>query len=447
MKKFLAILLALVMVLAMVACGGDKAPAADDTAGSTDAGSTEGESGGSGLVDTTTSGFGGQDEGEDISNEYTGEIGMYDPNYDYNANPRWKVCYYVLATSVLYEAFGDAFEHWCSVMNLEYGGLIDYAGDKDAYLSNLQTIATEYDGVLLDPDAEQYKRCAEILNEAGTAWMGCMSDARDYAAEGKPLLHPYIGFNQYDVGKICAEYLIGYYQKTFPDVPADQIAWSCIDYSTSPTLHMRETGFYETITAHDPTIADRYWVADTAIATFDLDTSNTVMSAVLAEHPEYEYWMVFGETDTQSQGAAVAFDTAGLTETCATVTFGGTGLQLQWDAGIQDSWVAACYLPQTIYAEPIIGALYAFMSGQATPETIFEDWIPLDEPAPYARRSLPAFWIEYENYKHVIKWSDIYAGSNFYADYPAEFNGQPITRDDFSTTVKIPAEGYRGSQG
>ena len=95
MKKFLAILLALVMVLAMVACGGEKAPATDDTAA--DTGATEGES----FADTSTSGFGGQDEGEEISNEYSGELGMYDPNYDYNANPKYKVVYYVLATGVL----------------------------------------------------------------------------------------------------------------------------------------------------------------------------------------------------------------------------------------------------------------------------------------------------------------------------------------------------------
>ncbi len=439
MKKFLAILLALVMVLAMVACGGDKAPADTGADTSTDAGN---EAGGESYVDTSASGLGEQDE--NVDNTATGEIGMYDPNYDYNANPRYKVVYYVLATSVLYEAFGDAFEHWCSVMNLEYGGLVDYAGDKDAYLSNLQTIATEYDGVMIDPDAEQYKRCAEILDEAGTPWMGCMAEARDYAAEGAPLLHPYVGFDNYQVGVICANYLITYYQNKYPDVDPSEIAWGCVDFSTSPPLATRQVGFYETLIAHDPTIADRYWVADTAIGTFDLDTSNTVMSAVLAEHPEYEYWMVFGETDTQSQGAAVAFDTAGLTDTCATVTFGGTGLQLQWDAGIQDSWVAACYLPQTIYAEPIIGALYAYMIGQTTPEEIWPEWYKEGEA--YAMRGLPAFWIEYGTYKHVIKWSDIYAGSNYYADYPAEFNGQPITRDDFSVRVAIP-EGYAGYEG
>ena len=47
MKKFLAILLALVMVLAMVACGADKAPATD--AGNTDTGASTGaEQGASG---------------------------------------------------------------------------------------------------------------------------------------------------------------------------------------------------------------------------------------------------------------------------------------------------------------------------------------------------------------------------------------------------------------
>ena len=203
---------------------------------------------------------------------------------------------------------------------------------------------------------------------------------------------------------------------------------------------------YDTVVAHDPTIADRYFTGDVAAIGLTTDAGSQVVAAVLSEHPEYEYWMCYGLIDDISMGAAIAFDVAGLTDTCATVTFGGTGLQLQWDAGIQDSWVAACYLPQTIYAEPIIGALYAFMSGQATPETIWPEWVPNNEIVPYAMRSLPAFWIEYENYQHMIRWSDIYAGSDFYSEYPDEVNGKPITRDDFSVSVPIP-EGYAGYEG
>ncbi|MBQ9858431.1 MAG: hypothetical protein IJO77_05450 [Oscillospiraceae bacterium] len=443
MKKFLAILLALVMVLAMVACGGggEDTPPADDGAASGGE-AAGGES--SGVADTSTNMMGGQDEV--VDNTATGEIGMYDPNYDYNANPKYKIAYYVLATGVLYEAMGDAIEHWCTMMNLEYGGMLDCGNDKDAYLSNLQTLATEYDGLLIDPDGEQFTRCAEILDEQGTHWMGVMGAARDFTKEGAPLMHPYVGFDQYQIGVICGDYLVKYYQKQYPDVDPSEIAWIGTDFSTFPLFHSRQQGFYDTVVAHDPTIADRYFTGDVAAIGLTTDAGSQVVAAVLSEHPEYEYWMCYGLIDDISMGAAIAFDVAGLTDTCATVTFGGTGLQLQWDAGIQDSWVAACYLPQTIYAEPIIGALYAFMSGQATPETIWPEWVPNNEIVPYAMRSLPAFWIEYENYQHMIRWSDIYAGSNFYSEYPDEVNGQPITRDDFSVSVPIP-EGYAGYEG
>ena len=438
MKKLLAILLAVLMMLAMVACGGggsDAPAAADDEAAG-------GES--VGVADTTTSMIGG-DTGP-IDNSATGEIGMYDPNYDYFANPRYKIAYYVLATGVLYEAMGDAIEHWCTKMNLEYGGMLDSGSDKDAYLSNLQTLGAEYDGLLIDPDGEQFLRCSEVLDEVGCHWMGVMGTARDFTAEGAPLMHPYVGFDQYQIGVICGEYLVKYYQAKYPDVDPTEIAWLGTDFSTFPLFHSRQQGFYDTIVKHDPTIADRYFVGDTASTGLTIDAGNQVVAAVLSEHPEYEYWMCYGLIDDISMGAAAAFDTAGLTDTCATVAFGGTGLQLQWDAGIQDSWVAACYLPQTIYAEPIIGALYAFMTGQATPETIWPEWVPNNEPVPYAMRGLPAFWIEYENYQHMIRWSDIYAGSDFYSQYPDTVNGQPITRDDFSVSVPIP-EGYAGYQG
>lgn len=446
MKKVLAIVLALLMLVGMAACGNrdNKDDVSDSDKENANIAGSE-ENGKNDVKEDVK-----EDETKTGNNEVIAQ-GKFDPDYDYSANPEYKICYYLLSTGVLYELMGDAFEAWCEQMNLEFGGMIDAGGDKDLYISNLVTLADEYDGLLIDPDAMQYDRCAEILNEAGTPWMGVMAEARDYSQDGNPLLHPYVGFNNYSVGVIMAEYLIDYAEKNWNDVDKSQIAWACVDYSTSPVLHLRETGFYETLTAYDSTIAERYWTADTSIATFDVDTSNTVVSSMLAEHTEYEYWCVFGEIDDMAQGAAAAFDTAGLTESAAVVTFGGTGLQYQWDAGMQDSWVAACYLPNPIYAEPIICALYAFMNGDATPETIWTDWVPTAEVVPYAMKLLPAYWIEYETYQHVIKWGDIYGGIDLFPDYPSTYvneNGETveITRDDFSTDVEIPADrvGYNG---
>ena len=232
MKKFLAILLALVMVLAMVACGGN-ADAGNTEAGNTDAGNTDASTG----AEQGASGgaLAGGAEGEEIDNSSNGEIGLFDPEYDYSANPRYKIAYYVLATGVLYEATGDAIEHWCSVMNMEYGGLLDAGGDKDAYLSNLQTLAAEYDGLIMDPDAEQYKRCSEILNEAGCAWMGNMAAARDYSSEGAPLLAPYVGFDNFEVGTIMLPQLLYHKEQLWPDVDISEFGFES-DYEFCEVL-------------------------------------------------------------------------------------------------------------------------------------------------------------------------------------------------------------------
>lgn len=432
MKKFLAILLALVMVLSLVACGGgsndDKNTTDDNTTGD----NVNNDADNSNNAADSTGGALGEQDGE-IDNSSNGEIGLFNPDYDYSANPRYKVAYYVLATGVLYEATADALEHWCSVMNLEWGGMIDCGGDKDLYLSQLVTLSNEYDGLILDPDAEMYTRCAEILADTDCAWMGNMSSARDYTQEGAPLLHPFVGFDNYEVGTIMLPQLLHHKEQYFPDVDLSEVGFMCVDFSVSPPLHQREQGFYDTLIAYDATIADRYWVADCSIGMFDVDTSNTVVSSKLAEHPEYEYWLIYAEIDDMAQGAAAALDTAGLTDNAAVVTFGGTGLQLQWDSGMQDAWRSACYLPQTIYSEPIIGALYAFMNGDATPETIWPEWIPAYEVVPYAARLLPSFWIEYDNYQKVLEWSDVYCQSDIF-----KYDATGITRNDYSTTVKVP---------
>ena len=437
MKKIIALVLCLLLVFSLVACGSTSSDTKEDTTAAEETTTEEtteaAEETTSGKADSSTSAF-GDDTQEEVVNEV--EEGLYDPNYDYSQNPTYKVAYYVLATGVLYEEQGKAMEHWCSVMNCEYGGLLAAGGDKDAYLSNLSTLAQEYDGLVIDPDAEQYGRCAEILDEAGCPWMGLMSIARDYSQEGSPMVHPYVGFSQTDVGAMMAPQLLSIKEEMWPDVSIDEFGFICVDYTVSPVLHERLTGFQDALAEIDPAYAEndvRFFTADTSINTFDVDTSNQVVSAILAEHPDIEYWLVFAEIDDMAMGAAAAFDNVGLTDNAAVVTFGGTALQNQWDAGTTSAWVAACYLPPLIYNEPIFGALYLYMSGQTTPEEIWAEWKDDAEPT-YAKRMLPAYWIYQDNYQHMIEWADVYAGSNFY-----DYDDTGITRNDFSTHVDVPA--------
>ena len=158
----------------------------------------------------------------------------------------------------------------------------------------------------------------------------------------------------------------------------------------------------------------------------------------MTRHPEIEYWLVFAEFDDMAKGAAAAAETMGLADTTCIAAFGGSSLLSQWDAGIEDSWKVACYLPTSMYTEPIVGALYAFMNGDATPDTLWPNWVDVHDCGgddhSYASRMLPYYWVENHNYKSIVKWGDIYAGTNYYPDYPVG----DLTRDSYSTQVAVP---------
>lgn len=368
------------------------------------------------------------------------EIGMYDPNYDYNANPRYKVVYIVSSnTSGLYTASSYAFAHWASVMNIDFQGMLDFAGDDDALMSQLPQLARDHDGLLMDASATTYDRVAEIMQETGTPWMSFMAAPRDYSIDTTPLLNTYVGFDQVDVGKYFADYLVDKAKATWPGVPLSEFGFITVDFSTAPPLHEREMGCHARLLEIEPDLAtNRYFVADTSINFFDAVTSQQVVSAVLSMNPEIKRWIIFAEIDDMAQGAAAALDLMGYTDDSWVSAFGGTALHNQWDAGSQDAWKSAIYLPQTIFTEPVICALYAYMNGDATPETIFPEWKNVHEDTShgsFATRMLPFYEILYDNYKHMLKWSDIYSGANFFPDYPSE----GITRDSYSNTVPIPA--------
>jgi len=363
---------------------------------------------------------------------------MYDPDYDYSANPRYKVTY-LCANNVsgLYSESDRAFAHWAGMMNVDYKGMIDFAGDNDGMLSQIPQIARDNDGLIFDAEQTYYPRIAEIMKETGVPWMSFMAAPRDYEIEGAPLMAPYVGFEQKDVGAFFGEYLYNKAATEWPGVPYSDIGFIVVDFSGVQALHDRAEGAREALEKLDPDMeANRYFPADTADTFFDADSSREVVSKILAENPGITYWLVFAEIDDMAIGAAEALEAAGLTDTSFVSAFGGTPLLQQWEAGIQTAWKSAQFLPQVIYTEPIFGALYAFMNGYATPESIYPEWKNVHESTrygSYATRLLPWYEMTYDNYKHLLEWSDVYADSNIF-DFPDD----GIDRDDFDVFIPVP---------
>jgi len=140
---------------------------------------------------------------------------------------------------------------------------------------------------------------------------------------------------------------------------------------------------------------------------------------------------------------------------CSSVSF----LYDQWDQGQYSAARYALFTAQSLYGEPIINALWAFMAGWKTHEDIFDGWEVIwdkgdefgktDETAgeafynapyikvdadghaseilaehSYAYMSLPTQWLSADSYKEYLEWTDLYAygeegrGSGGMYNYP-----------------------------
>ena len=374
-------------------------------------------------------------------------VGWYDPDYNYAANPTYVVQYMVANVSVLNQQASDAFEHWAGLMNVEYRGMWAASGDNDLYLSTIPLMAADVDGFVFDPDSSIIPRVAEITDELGKPWMCYMSKARADNVVTAPLIHPNVGFDNYYRGTLLFDKLMEFKDRLWPDVPMEDFGFLCVDYSLSVDIHDRYLGcLYSYQQAGLP--EDHFFLADCASGKFDTDTASQLTSAMLAAQPQFEYWLISAANDDLAMGAAAAVETFGLTDNTAAVSCGGSGLQVQFDAGVQTAWRSANFSPNVIFAEGVLGALYAFMSGRATPETIWPSWINVNDrgdvfdsngnlvkEGSYARVLLPTYWIEFDNYQHFLRWSDIYAGFDYFSQYPSE----GINKDDYSARADIPS--------
>ena len=454
MKKILAIVLALVMVFALAACGGGGNTPAPSGGGSTPA--TQAPSGGGTAPSgrgTATSGGGDAASGKASPNcNPDGSVNLdkvahFDPEYDYSQNPRMKCCYISSASGPLYQQSADAYEVWCKQLNLEWMGFSSAEGDNDMYMTLLQNqIDQGCEILILDPDNTIFPTVAALMDQyPDCAWMSQMSPARDADASapvvGGNLINPSVGFSHYDAGWQEMEKLFDWFKATYPNADWSEVALLSMDYSISPPLHERTQAGLDYWAQNAPAEAkDNAFVGDCAASGISLQAGIDVAGPIVSTNGNIKYWLVQGNVDDWAQGAAQVVEQAGLGDNSCVVTFGGSALQMQWDAGQQDCFRFALFTAQTLYAEPIIGACYAFKMGWATPDTIWPSWINNHDHGAdghtYASLRLPTVWLEPETYKNYLEWTDLYAGVD---QYP--YNDVKVELDDYTAFVdEVPAE-------
>jgi len=419
MKKILVLILAIVFVFTLAACNGN------------DSGS------GGAATPTPAAGDGGPHANADGSVNLN-DVAFYDRDFDYTKNGPFKLKYLTLDNSPLYDDFNSGYEHWSSLMNIQFDGMWSCLYDNDLMLQQIQTCADQgYDAIIIDPDTTTYPAIIEVLKaNPQLNWIAGMAGPRDTGDPDEPKIYPSIGFDFFECGQLQMEWLMNYAQKEWPGTPLEEIGIVVVDFSVVQALHDREVGLRNYYFKNGG-IEENFITLDGVSGSMDADTARNLAMPVVSTNTKFTHWLAAGVFDDYSVGLAAAFDALGLNDKACVTVMGGSTLIRQWDAGQDTAWRSAYFTQQNIYAEPILGALYAFMSGYATPENIWPKWIDVNdhgrEGDTYASLLLPGYWLEKDTYKNYLAWSDMYASSSLYP-YPQE----GISLDDFSARADVP---------
>jgi len=429
MKKTLALILALVMVFSLCACGDSGSSTKTDSGKSTDTGKTS---------DTGSYPHATADGQIDLD-----KIAHYDETYDYASGPKYKVCYIASSGTVLYEQSAAAMEHWAPLYNMEWMGFQSANGDNDMFMTLLQTMIDQgCNGFILDPDSTIFPTVKKLMDQYPELyWCSLMSPARDAATGddlpvGGNMINNYAGFDNVDAGYQVASRPIQWLKENYPNAKASEVGFLMLDYSVSPALHERSIGSLNAFTEAGFSEAN-FFTADCVSTGLTNQGALDVAGPLVASHPEIKYWLCNGLIDDMAQAAASIFDQQGLTDTSAICVFGGSALIQQWDAGQQDSFRFAIYCAQTLMVEPLMGALYAYLNGWATPDSIWPSWVKYNdhggEGHTYSNLRLPVESLEYDTYKHYLEWTDLYTHADIF-DYEVE----NLSLDDFTPFCEVP---------
>ncbi len=429
MKKVAAIITVFVLVLSLFACSSTDS---GDTSETVSAISTDS------VLDTEVESSVGLEQTaqpDNESSEDTSLVGYYDPNYDYNANPTYKVVYMTYITGVIYDLFSKAFGEWSNLADVEFS---DYCSnnDNDLFITTIETYAAQgVNGFLFDGDNTIYPRINELMNELELPYMTCLAQAFD---DDGNRCHPFVGFENTDYGVLMAEWVIDYANENWTDAQPGEIAMISLDFSVSPQIHDRTVGAQEIWNEVYPDYPDSFFIADgVSTQLMNAETAYNLVGPILSANAEYKYWLFCACCDDYADGAVRAAEQAGMVDNYVATACGGAGLINHWDAGESSAWKSSAYTAHTLFSEPMFFALYAFMSGQATPETIYPDWIDHSTGQTYAYVMIPSFVIEEDNYKEYMEWVDSYTGINW-SPYDDEYNG---TQFDAKVT---PPDYYAG---
>lgn len=329
MKKLIALLLAMVMVMGLAACGNTNAtPETKATVAETNAPAPETEAAEEPAAAVTS------------LNIY----GIYKSESPYFVNE---------AASI---------EKTLNEKGAEYGidvtwHFLNCDGDAEKYMTQIDTaIADNADAIVTCiPDQTMSEAVVAKCEAAGVPIVACDDPLKD-GSDAK--LAPWFGIDAYNIGYAAGEWMADY-ATTNNLVEDETVGVLYMTMNTTSSCVPRTEG-------EKKAMADKLAGAMDD-RTFEVDYITTMedayngASAMIAGHPEIKSWLVMVASEQGALGVASAIENAGLAETSCVVTLGCDETTGHWEEGNYSVIRAAAYFSGKVVGKEAILAVVEYL--------------------------------------------------------------------------------------
>jgi ABC-type sugar transport system substrate-binding protein len=360
MKKTTAVILTLLLVLSLFACGKDNGNAEDVVPSASEQVSADPANSESPSAPTEE-----------------GTIGYLSDNTDHFNREPYKIGYicYNAATS-LQQAISMNLEKFGTVLNYDYN-MYSANMDYDAIINQMQVYAgQDYDGLIVGTDESITERVLEVGKELNIPFVAESTPFRD---ENGNCIWPSVAQDQYNNGADCVQWLADNY-KNYWTAPIDESTLGLIvlDFTVVQGIHEREPGAHDRFAELFPAAADNYWNGDlvTLENGFSVEGGNKMTSTIMSAHPEITKWFVVGLVDDWSVGATRAIEALNKQADALVVSVQADAFVKELESGgTGDVYVAASAISPAEFASYMALNLVTILEGRATAETIWPEWV------------------------------------------------------------------------
>lgn len=357
MKKILALLLALVLVFSLCACG--------DTAAKGDKDDTK--------APATATPDSPDDESTGGDDEPTGveDVGYYTDDVDHFAREPYKFVYCYSAASALSDNMIDCYKRLGELYNFELGEMCGNS-NAEAYIQGIELEVNKgADGLFVDADPVIHARVYELLNELEIPYVSLFNPMAD---ESGKIVGPSVGIRQNDAGRDAIQWYADRYKDYWGEIDMSKLCMLVLNFSTSPAFQQRADGAYERFAECFPGAATLEADGVTS-GKLNSEAGYNLTSQVISAHPEYDYWIVFAVVEDYAQGATRYAETTAHPENILITNSGSNILPLEFESGYDGtSWKVAYAVSDISYAGPSVTGLLAICDGRATEETVWSSW-------------------------------------------------------------------------